>query len=68
MLGDDAGPVAGIAGQFEDFIFEILEDGGQIDESSGTDLLSIVTLPEQMVSMTDWELQTSLGQLGLGLS
>lgn len=64
VSGDDAGLLVvagGVAGQLEDLSRQILEDGGQIDGSSGPDPLGIVPLPEQTVNTTDWELQTSPG-------
>jgi hypothetical protein len=64
MTGDDACllVVAGsVASQLEDLSCEILEDGGQIDGSTGTDTLSVVALAEQTVDTTDGECETGLG-------
>jgi hypothetical protein len=63
MSGDDTGllVVAGsVTGQLENLSSEVLEDGGQVDGSTGTDTLSVVALAEQTVDTTDGESQTGL--------
>ena len=62
--GNDTGLLVvtgGITGQFEDFGSEVLEDGSQVDGSTGTDTLGVVALAEQTVDTTNGEGQTGLG-------
>lgn len=64
MAGDDTGLLVvarGVTSQLENFGCEVLEDGGQVDGSTGTDTLSVVALPEETVDTADGECQTSLG-------
>lgn len=64
MTGDDTGLLVvagGVASQLEDFGSEVLEDGGEVDGSTGTDTLSIVALAEKTVDTTDGEGETGLG-------
>ena len=64
VTGDDTGLLVvtgGIASQLEDFGSQVLEDGGQVDGSTGTDTLSVVALPQQTVDTTNGEGETSLG-------
>lgn len=64
MAGDDTGLLvvaSGVASQLENFSCEILENGSQVDGSTGTDTLSVVALAEQTVHTTDRECQTGLG-------
>ena len=51
----------GVTGQLENFSSQVLEDGSQVDGSTGTDTLSVVALAEQTVDTTNGEGQTSLG-------
>lgn len=62
VSGDDVDLLVvagGVAGQLKYLSLPIIKGGDQIDGSSGPDSLHIVALPEQMMNMTDWELQTS---------
>jgi len=64
MTRDDTGLLVitgGVTSQFEDFGSQILEDGGEVDGSTGTDTLSVVTLAEKTVDTTDGESETSFG-------
>lgn len=64
MTGDDAGLLVvagGVSSQLEDLSCEVLEDGGEVDGSTGTDTLSIVALSEKTVDTADGESETSLG-------
>lgn len=64
VTGDDTGLLVvtgGVTSQLEDFSSEVLEDGSQVDGSTGTDTLGVVTLAEQTVDTTDGEGQTGLG-------
>ena len=61
--------VAGsVAGQLEDLSRQVLEHSGQVDWRTGTDSLGIVTLTEQTVDTTDWELETSSRRTCLALA
>ncbi len=65
MAGDDARLLVvagGVASQLENLSGEVLEDGGQVDGSAGTDALGVVALPEETVHATDRERETSLGR------
>lgn len=65
MTGDDTGLLVvagGVASQLENLSSEVLEDGSQIDGSTSTDTLGVVTLAEQTVDTTDGESETSLGR------
>ena len=65
MTGDDTRLLVvtgGVAGQFEDFGGEVLEHGGEVDGSTGTDTLSVVALPQETMDTTDWECETRLGR------
>lgn len=50
-----------VASQLENLGSEVLEDGGQVDGSTGTNTLGVVALAEQTVDTADGERQTSLG-------
>jgi len=68
MTGDDTGLLVvtgSVAGQLENFGSEILEDGSEVDRSTGTNTLSIVALAEKTVHTTDGESQTGLGRARL---
>ena len=61
---DDTGLLVvtgGVTSQLEDFSSEVLEDGSQIDGSTGTNTLGVVALAEQTVDTTNGEGQTGLG-------
>lgn len=65
MTGDNTGLLVvtgSIAGQFQDLSGEILEYSGEINRGSGTNTLSIVSLPEQTMNTSDWERKTRLGR------
>jgi hypothetical protein len=55
----------GVAGQLENLSSKVLEDGGQVDGSAGTDTLGIVALAEETVNTANGERETSLGRTGL---
>lgn len=64
VTGNDTGLLVvtgGVTSQLEDFSSEVLEDGSQVDGSTGTNTLSVVALAEQTVDTTDGEGQTGLG-------
>jgi hypothetical protein len=64
MTGDDTGLLvvtSGVTGQLEDFGSEILEDGSEVDGSTGTDTLGVVALAEKTVDTTNRECETGLG-------
>ena len=64
VTGNDTGLLVvtgGITGQFEDFGSEVLEDGSQVDGSTGTDTLGVVVLADQTVDTTNGEGQTGFG-------
>jgi hypothetical protein len=63
MSGDDTGLLVvtgSVTGQLENLGSEVLEDGGKVDGSTGTDTLSVVALAEQTVDTTNREGETSL--------
>jgi hypothetical protein len=65
MAGNDTGLLvvtSGVSSQLEDFSREVLEDGSEVDGSTGTNTLSVVTLAEETVDTTDGERETSLGR------
>jgi hypothetical protein len=65
MTGDDTGLLVvtgGVASQLENLSCQVLENGSEVDGSTGTDTLSVVALAEQTVDTTDRECQTSLGR------
>lgn len=64
MTGDNSGflVVSGsVASQLKNFGSEVLEDSSEVDRSTGTDALSVVTLPQKTVDTTDGERETGLG-------
>lgn len=64
VTGDDTGLLvvtSGVASQLENLSCKVLEDGSQVDGSTSTNTLGVVTLAEQTVDTTDGECQTSLG-------
>ena len=50
-----------VPGKLENLSGEVLEDGSQVDGSTGTDTLGVVALAEETVDTADGERQTSLG-------
>lgn len=69
MSGDDTGllVVAGsVTSQLENLSSEVLEDGGEVDGSTGTDTLSVVALAEQTVDTTNGEGETGLAGTAIG--
>ena len=68
MPGDDTGLLVvtgGVASQLENLSSEVLENGVEVDGSTGTDTLSVVALAEQTVDTADGERQTSLGRTAI---
>ena len=64
VTGDDTGLLVvtgSVTGQLEDFGSEVLENGSEVDGSTGTDTLSVVALAEKTVDTTDGESETGLG-------
>ena len=64
MTGDDTRLLvvaSSVTGQLEDFGSEVLKHGGEVDGSTSTDTLGVVTLAEETVDTTDREGETSLG-------
>jgi hypothetical protein len=71
MTGNDASLLvvtSGVAGQLEHFGCEVFHHSGQVDWSTSTDTFSVVSLAEQTVDTTDWELKTSTARSALCLS
>jgi hypothetical protein len=65
VTGDDTGLLvvaSGVTGQLEDLGSQVLEDGSEVDRSTGTDTLSVVALPQQTVDTSDGESETGLGR------
>jgi hypothetical protein len=59
---DDSGLLvvtSGVSSQLEDLSGQVLHDGSQVDWSSGTDALGVVSLAQKTMDTTDWELETS---------
>lgn len=48
-----------ISSQFQNFGSQVFEDGSNVDWSSGTDTLGIVSFTEKTMQTTDWELKSS---------
>ncbi len=60
--------VAGsVAGQLKDLGREVLHHGSQVDGGAGANPLGVVSLSEETVDTTDWELEPSTGRTALGL-
>ncbi|XP_059190796.1 uncharacterized protein LOC131972979 [Centropristis striata] len=71
VTGDDPGllVVAGsVSSQLQDLSGQVLQHSRQVDRSSGTDTLSVVSLSQQPVDTTDRELEPGPRGAGLGLS
>lgn len=65
VTGDDTGLLVvtgSVTGQLEDFGSEVLEDGSEVDGSTGTDTLSVVALSQKTVDTTNGESETRLGR------
>jgi hypothetical protein len=68
VTGNDTGLLVvagGVSSQLENLSSEVLEDGSEVNGSTGTDTLSVVALAEQTVNTANGEGQTSLGGTGL---
>jgi hypothetical protein len=64
MTGDDTRLLVvtgSVTGQLENFSSEVLENGSEIDGSTGTDTLSVIALSKQTMDTTHGESQTGLG-------
>jgi len=64
MTGDDTGLLVvtgSVTSQLEDFGSEVLKNGSEVDGSTSTNTLSVVTLAEKTVNTTNWECETSFG-------
>ena len=57
-----------VASELKDLGSEVLEDGGEVDRSAGTNALGVVALTQEAVDTTDGELQTGAGGAGLALA
>jgi hypothetical protein len=60
VTGDDSRLLvvsSSVSGQLEDLSAEILQDGGEVDWGSGTNTLGIVSLSQETMDSTDWELK-----------
>ena len=65
MAGDDSGLLvvaSGVASQLKDFGREVLEDGSEVNRSTGTNTLGVVALAQKTVDTTNGERETSLGR------
>jgi hypothetical protein len=64
MTWDDTGLLvvtSSVSSQLENFSCKVFEDSSEVNWSTSTDTLSIVSLAEKTVHTTDWESQTGLG-------
>ena len=64
MAGDDAGLLVvagGVSSQLQDLSGQVLEHRRQVDGSSGTDAMSIVSFAEKSVHTADGELESGTG-------
>lgn len=52
----------GVSSQFQDLGSKVFEDSGEVDWSTSSDSLSVVTLSQESVNTTDWEGETGLGR------
>ena len=71
MTGDDPGLLVvtgSIASQLENLSGEVLHDGSQVHGGTGTNTAGIVSLAEQTVDTSNWELESSTAGPGLCLS
>jgi hypothetical protein len=59
VTGDNSGLLVvtgGISCQLENFSCQVFHDCSQVDWSSGTNAFSVVSLTQQAMDTTDWEL------------
>jgi hypothetical protein len=71
VTGDDASLLvvtSGIAGQLEDLSCQVFHDCSQVDWSTSSNSVSIVSLAEETVDTSNWELKSSTTGTGLCLS
>ena len=71
MSWDDSGLLVvtgGVTSQLEDLSSEVLKDGSQVDRSTSTDSLGVVSLAKESVNTTNRELKTSTAGSALRLS
>ena len=71
VTGDDPGLLVvtgSIAGQLEDLSCQVLHDGSHVDWGTSSHTGSIVSLAEQTVDTSNWELESSTAGPGLCLS
>ena len=71
VTGDDSGLLvvtSSISSQLENLSCEILHDGGHVDGGTGSDTLSIVSLPQKTMDTSNGELKSSTAGPGLCLS
>jgi len=64
VTGDDAGLLViscCVASKLENFGRQVLQDGGEVDRSSGADTLGVVSLAEKTMNTADWESETGFG-------
>ena len=65
MPGNDTGLLVvtgSVTSQLENLSSEVLEDGGEVDGSAGTDTLGVVALAEETVDTTNGEREACLGR------
>ena len=68
MSGDDPGLLVvtgSITCKFQHFSSQVLHDGSQVHGGTSTDALSIVSLAEESVDSSYWELKSGPGATGL---
>ena len=71
VTGNDPGLLvvtSGVTGQLEDLSCQVLHDGGHVHGGTGSDTLSVVSLPQQTMDTSDGELKSSTAGPGLCLS
>jgi len=71
VAGDDSGLLvvtSSISSQLENLSCEVLHDGGHVDGGTGSDTLSIVSLPQKTMDTSNGELKSSTAGPGLCLS
>jgi hypothetical protein len=56
-----------VASQLQDFGGQVLEDGSQVDWSSGADSVGVVSLAKETMNTSNRELKSSSERSGLGL-
>ena len=70
VTGDDTALLVvagGVTGELEDLGTEVLEDGGEVDGSTGTHAGGVLALTEVTADTTDGELKSGLGGRAGGL-